>query len=448
MKRWWAVFFSRWATLVLFLGGFLPYLAYLVFAGGESVTLVAGVEVLTGGVDIPSIIIKSLWAKLYFLLFFLQVSGRFWLSFKRELDLPSLEKVDADHIVAASYLYTVIKPQASWKDKASSFFKKGFLKVEEGNKTAFLRQPLPHFKRAWQLGLLLILLSFFVSFASRQAGIFHLGEGEVVQKAASLKTYRYDWMFPEERKPLSLPFETVILEEVDPHLNENLQPIGGFLIERPITAHLSYLSASGESNFKVGVYPPTLVGGRLFSVCEFGLGPRLVIEENGQLLVDTYFKTDISPVRQSSDQIELANLPFQIGLTLIEKKPIDLRRAAYQVTILGEKGRKLAEGKVSPQGFLRFGRYRLFIPETRYWVGLSTVKDEGLFIFFFGLFVFVIFFLLHLGGVLFYGKEQFFFAVEGRGRDKRLFLGVDASFWSRLKVRKRFRKLVKELEES
>lgn len=447
MKKWLEVFSSRWATIVLFLSGFLPYLAYLVFASRESVTLVAGVEVLTGGVDIPSIIIKSFWAKLYFILFFLQLSGRFWLSFKRDLALPSLEKVDADSIMVTSHLYTVIKPSAGWKDKTSSFFKKGFLKVEKGGKITFLRRPLPYFKRAWQLGLLLILPSFFISFASREAGILRLGEGEAIQKTALLETYRYDWMFPEKGKSLSLPFEAVVLDEVEPHLNENLQPSGGFLIERPITAHLSYLSASGESRFKVGVYPPALAGGRYFLVSEFGLGPRLVIEKNKQPLIDTYFKTEISPGFQSADRIELATLPFQINLALIEKKPADLRKAAYQVTIVGEKGRKLAKGVVSPQSFLEFGSFRLFIPETRYWVGLSIVKDDGFFLFFLGFFLFAFFLLLHIGAFIFYGREGFLFVLERRGQDKRLFLGVESSFWARLKAKKRFRSLVKTLEE-
>jgi hypothetical protein len=447
VKRWLAVFSSRWTTVVLFLGGFLPYLAYLVFAGRESVTLVAGVEVLTGGVDIPVLIARSFWAKAYFILFLLQLIGRFWTSFARELALPSLEEIDADHIVAASRFYTVVKPYVSWRDKVNSFFKRGFLKVERGQKIAFLRRPLPHFKRAWQLGLLLVLFSFFISFISREAGILRLGEGEVVQRAALLETYRYDWEFPEKEKALSLPFEAIILNEVEPHLDKNLQPSGGFLIERPITAHLSYLSPKGESSFKVGVYPPALISGSFFLVSEFGLGPRLIIEEKGQPLVDTYFKTEISPGRRSSDQIDLADFPFRITLTLVERKPIDLRKAAYQFILVGEKGEKLAEGIVSPQSFLKFGHYRFFIPETRYWVGLSIVKDKGFPLFFFGLSLFTIFFLIHIGLVLFYGREKFLFVLEGRGRDKRLYLGVEASFWSRSRAEKRFRSLVKELEE-
>jgi hypothetical protein len=64
----------------------------------------------------------------------------------------------------------------------------------------------------------------------------------------------------------------------------------------------------------------------------------------------------------------------------------------------------------------------------------------------FGFFIFLFFLLLHLFGIVFIGDEEFYFAVEEKGRKERVFVGVKASLFKRWKGKKRFREMIREIE--
>jgi hypothetical protein len=437
-------FTSPYLTIFLFALGFFPYLAYLVVKSEEAVTISLGIEILLGGTDIPSFIAKNIFARFYFFFFLFHLFARLYVGWKKDFSPPQPSKINSDYIITTSLLYSVVIPGKGWRGKVHSFLK-GFSFGEEGNKVIAWRRKSSLFKRSWQLGLLIFLFGFLLSILSREAGFLKIGEGEIVEKTSLLSVYRYDWLFPEKKVSLPLPFQRVMLQEVNPALDENLSPQGGLIIERPVSASLLYETEGEEGKFEVGVYPPKIFKGYVFLISEFGLGPRLYIERNGEVYFDSYFKTKIFPGVQNEDVIEFKGLPYRISLELEEKKPINLREASYKVQVF--KGReKIAEGRVSPYRPLSFEGYKISIPETRFWVGLSVISDAGLYISMFGFFIFFLFLLLHLLGIVFIGDEEFYFVVEEKKRKERVFVGVKTSLFKRWKGKKRFREMIREIE--
>jgi hypothetical protein len=435
---------SPYLTIFLFALGFFPYLAYLVIKGGEAATVSFGIEILLGGTDIPSFIAKNIFARFYFFFFLFHLFFRLYVGFKKDSSLAELKKIDADYIITSSLLYSVVKPKRKWREKMHAFLR-DFNFSEEEEKIIAWKRKSPLLKRGWQLGLLIFFLGFLLSILSREAGFVKIGEGEIIERSSPLPSYRYDWLFPEKKVSLPLPFQRVMLQEVDPALDENLSPKKGLIIERPISANLLYEMEGEEGEVKIKVYPPKIFKGYAFLVSEFGLGPRLRIKKSGEVIYDSYFKTEIFPGVQNNDLLQFGNLPFKLSLELEEKKPINLREASYEVRVFKGK-EKIAQGKVSPFHPLSFNSYEVSISETRFWVGISIVSDVGLYISIFGFLIFLLFLFLHLFGLIFLGEEEYYFVKERKGRKERIFVGVKTSLFKRWKGRRRFREMIKEIE--
>lgn len=237
----------------------------------------------------------------------------------------------------------------------------------------FLRLPL-------YAGVLLLLLSFFLSVNIRKSKWILAGEGDLLD-------------IPWDKTPLQVA-------KVDSGLRKKtLITEDSFLFSsEPAITLLDRRNAA----YRIGAFPPIKVGATYMHVLNFGIGPGIELREKEKSHLRTYVGLRLTPFG-SVDKFELPPFPYTFYVSILPNRTIkkgretaqeyDLEKPKYRVEVI--KGdRTIAQAETEDQ--ISFdGTMSLRFHQPSDWVLLDVAYDPFLPPFVIGL-------LLTMGGIALY----------------------------------------------
>lgn len=438
VKQFLLIISSRRATPFLVIPPILAYIINLVGTGSQTVMLSQGIDVLTGGVDLPHLMSNNAWVAAYAAVLLAHVLARLVRTSIADAQTPNAEVVDAEHILARSSAYTVVAPAEDWVTRASQAIPNSwYVTNEQESKAIFWSGPRLWLRRLWRYAGWLLLFGLFVSVLTRVALYVRVGDGQALQAPVITQVYRYDWRFPVTGVTPQL--DAGVIGVVDGTVNPSISEAGTFVprgyLSRPVVADV-VLGKSSYDAKQVPMWIPTLFGGRFVTLVDMGLAPHVVVTKDGAVVLDTYGKIEIAPGMGDRDVMELEGLPFALDLTL---KP-GINPVPYaEFTARAVRGASVvASGTISPVSQLEAQGYSIAISENRWWVGVSIVRDPGLWIFIVGSILLAVALLIRLW-VFAKGSQRYEMIVASTEQGPRLYIGAEASWSARRKAERRLR---------
>ncbi len=234
-------------------------------------------------------------------------------------------------------------------------------------------------------GVILLLVSLFLSLNIRKSKWILAGEGDI----------------------LDIPGDRASLQVVKIHsaLEKNALRTADSLIFS--TEPTVRLVDRQNSLFTIGAFPPRKVRSTYMHILNFGIGPGVELRDGNATVVRTYVALRLTPFG-SVDKFELAPYPYQFYLSILPNRTVkkgrealqeyDLEKPRYRVEVV--KGdRTIAQGETDEQiAFDRTMSLRFHQPSD--WVLLDVAYDPVLPLFVAGL-------LLSAAGVLLYPVSLF-----------------------------------------
>lgn len=446
MRKWLDGFASPIVTVALVAPGAVLYVLYMVLTGGRVVTLSSGFDVMSGGTDIALLAATSPIMMGYFVVLAAHLLARCAIAVRKARMLPDAETVDSEEILADSHAYSVIVAEPDWADVVdceltgmSATFS------DDGRRALFQSSAHPVARNAWKFAVWLLFLSMLVSWTFREATYIRLGDGQLIEAPIVGDVFRYDWRYTAEEASISVPVAAmgIVQGGVTAGYDESGTPIPTRLLSKPVTAQVVLGDASARA-YPVTMWPPTVIGATFVSIVEFGPAPHLVVTVAGQPVTDRYASVFLAPTgRPQSAQIDLAEVGAMLRLTTRPGQPVPY--GTYDAELVGPDRSVIASGLVGAGASIEASGVVIAIPDTQWWVGLSIVRDPGLWL---GLLSVVLIFvtLAVRVWVAFAGTERYSFALADTEHGERLYAGVVASALVRRRAAARLRALVRELE--
>lgn len=439
---------ARWLTPVLGGAGFLAFLISLVLGASESRQVAAGIEISFGGAEITRLVATNPLAWSYFALLVTHLFCRWLAAVLADRDEPDISLAEKDHILADAWRYGIVLDSEDWERVAEDTLSRGAMASAGAGRAVYRVRPSNIPLRTWQLGLIVFAMGLVLSTVVRQSGTVELGEGQVLGPGTQMKISRYDWRFPTDLAA-PMPFEALRLDQggVDLGLDSKLLPRNGPILRWPIAARLAYLDDGEERGFVARSYPPILANGQLVSLNGVGLGPRVVLEQDGRTVLDTFTRLDIVPGRSTESSVTFEQLPYSLRFKLLPSTQSSALDSSYQLLVVDDRGGRgiVASQTVGPfSESLVFAGWRISVPETRAWVSVSITRDPALALVGVGL-------LMTLAGLLAWfvvlaiGWEQWMFVEADAAKGTRLYVGVDASRTRRSRARRRLETMLRTL---
>ncbi len=256
------------------------------------------------------------------------------------------------------------------------FLISGYLNLIRASKDVFKKGRIQFL--AWLFlpaGMLLFFTGFFLSISVRESGQRIIGEGDIIKPPWSSESYS--------------------ITSIEPGLKETFLDIdadkGIFAYEPKLT-----ILNKNSNSYEVGAFPPTKIDNTYYHILNFGLAPGIRLLQGGNTRDEGYMPLRIL-VPGSSDYFEIPPYPYRFLISMEPEKTFqkgDLRASQfnfkeplYRVRVF--KGEKvIAEGD-SRQG-IRFDDFTLHFFEPTFWILLEAVKDPGVPVIRFGIFLVVI----------------------------------------------------------
>ncbi len=446
MRRALEIFASRAVTLALFVSAALTYVTYLVLSGGQLITLTQGVDVLAGGSDVPHLIATSrVWAAFVAVLI-AHVLALIVVRVLRSLEDPDPEAVTAEDILARTGSYTVVTPAPAWVEGAQGVLTETwYAQSEDQDRAVFWTSRHVIARDAWRFAVWLLVVAAFVSMLTREAAYVNLGDGQLVQAPVKGQMYRYDWRFPA-KQDVAIDGDAlgIVQGSIRPGLDAAMKPAPQGFLARPATADV-VLGNPAEAAVKVGMWPPAVIHGRFVSITEMGIAPHLVITRGDQTLSDKYATTAIMPGGQNIDRVQPESFGYMVEFTALPGPLVP--NGTYNAVVVGPGGSEIASGLVGAGASLVVSDTVIAVPDTQWWVGLSVVKDPGVWIGLVALVLLVVAIGLR-AWVAFEGWERYSFALAATEHGPRLYIGVDASLFARRRAEARLRELARMLDRA
>ncbi len=472
----WQLLSSRALTLYL-LGMFgFYYLIVVILTGYEVATLAMGIDVWASrGGDIPGWLATSIYPKIFFLIFILNLIARLTRGiFERNLRFSQefLESLTSD-IVFQQSLYTVMnfprKKLAEAKAEAvsnlikSRGFKVNLIKEKEGFRLYAARGGARFWvKFLFKLGLLLFLFGFALSMMTRAGGGIAVGEQQVIEsQQIKPQPIRYSWRLEKEKSEgaslTSFPWAYLTVSQVDPSLKSNFLPEGsGLIFSHNFRAEIITATRSfQERPVIVRLYPPVPFYGHYLFLYEFGIGPEIRVQTlSGEDIRRGSFFLNIFPIGKE-DFFQFSGLSYTFSLKILKGTVFrgrerlvstDVRNPIYQLKIF-EGRKKVFDQPVKSQEIIRFRDYLISIPQTRFWIRLGIIRDWGLPIAFLGAILFLVGFFLWLLFIFFWVQEELFLIFTLGERYNRLYFGLKTEKLKLWSAAKRFQELTWGLDE-
>ncbi len=453
MKRFLDIFGAKALTPLLALPPAVTFLVYLMATGRQTIMLSQGIDVLSGGVDVPGLIARGSWWGVYAVVLVAHVLARLVRTSIVQAAVPDPREVDAEHILARAGFYTVVVPPEDWVACASQAIPGSwYVADDEGTRAVFWSGPKPWLRQLWRYALWLVLAGMFLSFFTRVGTYERIGDGEALAPPRDAELYRYDWRFPLPAARVTHGVD--VFGVVDGSVAPALDPSGlfvpkGYLL-RPVTADVVYGRADSAAK-RTAMWPPRIFGTKFISIVDMGLAPHMVVVRDGEVIVDTYTKSIISPGLSDTGMLSLEGVPFLVEIAA-PSGVLPVPYAEFRVRAVKEGAAKvtsesvLASGVVSPVQSLEVGEYALSIPESRWWVGLSVTSDPGLWVVVVGLIILTV-----ALGVRFWvsvvGSQRFEMVVVQTEQGARLYVGADASWFARRRAERSLRAVAQAMAE-
>jgi hypothetical protein len=235
-------------------------------------------------------------------------------------------------------------------------------------------------KAPLSLGLVIFLLSLFLSLNVREQKWQLVGEGDVID---------LDW---EEAL-----FE---VSRIDPALKKDTlrtDDSGIFDYEPRV-----FLKDNRRKKYTAGAFPPEKMRSTYMHILNFGIGPGVELKENDRILFSRYYALQLMPFG-ALDSFEIPSVPYRFFIRILPNKVIkkgditarnyNIERPLYEVEIV--EGDRMIQ-KETTDGSLRFAdTFEMTFLKPSYWVLLEMVYDPFYKGFVVGLF------MIPIGGLLY-----------------------------------------------
>ena len=90
-------------------------------------------------------------------------------------------------------------------------------------------------------------------------------------------------------------------------------------------------------------FPPVFEHGYLVSLIAVGLGPRVVVERDGQPVLDTFARLDIVPGRSQVASVALEELPYTLDFELMPSAKLNVLDSPYRLLLVDERPEEVSE---------------------------------------------------------------------------------------------------------